>query len=56
MTQATENGIDMAATVVALAAEATELQTRINVLRQELVALNERMKAISAAPQRLPSR
>ncbi|MEU9457039.1 hypothetical protein [Streptomyces sp. NPDC048277] len=56
MTQATENSIDMATTVVALAAEAAELQTRIDVLRQELVTLDERMEAVSAALQHLPSR
>jgi uncharacterized protein YceH (UPF0502 family) len=54
--QAGENGIDPAATVVAPTAEAAELQARINALREELMALNERMKAISAALQRPPSR
>ncbi|MER5820874.1 hypothetical protein ACFTZF_45305 [Streptomyces mirabilis] len=56
MPQAGENGIDPAATVVTPTAEAAELQTRINALREELMALNERMKAIFAAPQRSPSR
>ncbi|MEU9546687.1 hypothetical protein [Streptomyces mirabilis] len=54
MAQAGENGIDPAATVVAPTAEAAELQARINALREELMALNERMKAISAALQRPP--
>ncbi|MFJ3307171.1 hypothetical protein ACIPSA_29490 [Streptomyces sp. NPDC086549] len=55
MTQATEKRIDIAATVVSLAAEATELQTRIKELCQELVNLDERMTAISAALQQLSS-
>ncbi|MFF4137369.1 hypothetical protein ACFY1B_39050 [Streptomyces mirabilis] len=42
MTQAGENGIDPAATVVTPTAEAAELQPRINALREELMALNER--------------
>ncbi|MER5183702.1 hypothetical protein ABT009_36095 [Streptomyces sp. NPDC002896] len=54
MTQATENRIDIAATVVSLAAEATELETRVNELRQQLVNLNERMRAISTALQKFP--
>ncbi|MET9038035.1 hypothetical protein [Streptomyces mirabilis] len=56
MPQAGENGIDLAATVITPTAEAAELQTRINALREELMALNGRMKAIFAAPQRPPSR
>ncbi|MER5520915.1 hypothetical protein ACGFZQ_12525 [Streptomyces sp. NPDC048254] len=56
MTQATENGIDLAATVVALTAEAAQLQTRINALREELVALDEQMKAIAAALRQPPPR
>ncbi|WP_371644191.1 hypothetical protein [Streptomyces mirabilis] len=56
MTQAGENGIDPAAAVVTPTAGAAELQTRINALREELMALNERMKAIFAALQRPPSR
>ncbi|MGW2959312.1 hypothetical protein ACWDGI_12610 [Streptomyces sp. NPDC001220] len=56
MTQARENGIGLAATVVALTAEAAELQTRINALREELVALDEQMKAITAALRQPPSR
>lgn len=56
MTQARENGIDPAATVVTPTPEATELQTRIKALREELMALNERMKAIFSALQRPPSR
>ncbi|WP_192583575.1 hypothetical protein [Streptomyces albicerus] len=55
MTQATESRIDIATTVVSLAAEATELETRVNELRQELVNVNERMKAISTALRELPS-
>ncbi|MGW3691632.1 hypothetical protein [Streptomyces sp. NPDC005125] len=46
MNRSTENQIDIAATVMSLATEATELQARVNELRQELVDLNERMRAI----------
>ncbi|MCX4766771.1 hypothetical protein OG562_38565 [Streptomyces sp. NBC_01275] len=54
MTQATENRVDIAATVMSLAAEAGELQTRVNELRQELVNVDERISAISAALGRCP--
>jgi hypothetical protein len=54
MTRSTENQIDIAATVMSLAAEATELAARVNGLRQELVDLNERMSAISNSLYRLP--
>ncbi|MEU2618421.1 hypothetical protein ABZ642_09650 [Streptomyces sp. NPDC007157] len=56
MTQAAENGIDLAATVVALSAEAAELQTRIDALREELVALDVQMEAITAALRQPRSR
>ncbi|MER5436705.1 hypothetical protein [Streptomyces sp. NPDC002588] len=54
MTQATENRVAIAATVVSLAAEAAELRTRADELRRELVDLDERMSAVSAALGRLP--
>ncbi|MET8331066.1 hypothetical protein [Streptomyces sp. NPDC005181] len=54
MTRATENQIDIAATVVSLAAEATELETRVSELRQELADLHERMRAVSNALHQLP--
>ncbi|MGW3729780.1 hypothetical protein [Streptomyces sp. F001] len=53
MTRATENRTDIVATVVSLAAEATELQTRVNELHQELVDLNERIRTISTVLQQL---
>ncbi|WP_409467810.1 hypothetical protein [Streptomyces sp. HC307] len=53
MTRAAENRIDIAGTVVSLAAEATELQTRVNELHQELIDLNERIRTISNVLQRL---
>ncbi|MGW0578656.1 hypothetical protein ACWD25_22430 [Streptomyces sp. NPDC002920] len=52
MTQARQDRIDIAATAVALAAEAAELQTRVTALRRELVDLDERMRAVSAALHR----
>ncbi|MGW0946205.1 hypothetical protein ACWD4O_27205 [Streptomyces sp. NPDC002623] len=55
MSPVTENHVDIAATVMSLAAEATELHTRVHELRQELVDLDERMTAISEALHRLPS-
>ncbi|WP_128381534.1 hypothetical protein [Streptomyces cavernae] len=55
MTRATENRIDTAATVVALTTEATELETRVNELRQEIVDLNKRIEAISDALHQLPA-
>lgn len=55
MTRATEHRIDMTATVVSLATEATELEIRVNELRQELVDLNERIEAISDALHQLPT-
>ncbi|MCX4702737.1 hypothetical protein [Streptomyces sp. NBC_01373] len=55
MTGDTEHRIDMTATVVSLATEATELETRVNELRQELVDLNERIEAISDALHQLPT-
>ncbi|MFI5634588.1 hypothetical protein ACIA8E_35600 [Streptomyces sp. NPDC051664] len=54
MTRSTENQIDIAATVMSLAAEATELEARVNELRQELIDLNDRMRAISNALYQLP--
>ncbi|MFE7788688.1 hypothetical protein [Streptomyces sp. NPDC057460] len=54
MTRSTENQIDIAATVMSLAAEATDLEARVNELRQKLVDLNERMRAISNALCQLP--
>ncbi|WP_406440316.1 hypothetical protein OHB14_15895 [Streptomyces sp. NBC_01613] len=53
MTRATESRADITATVLALAAEATELQTRAAELRQSLVNVDERMSAISATLRRL---
>lgn len=55
MTGATENRIDMAATVVSPAAEAAELETRVFGLRRELVGLDERREASSDAPRRRPA-
>ncbi|MFD8213617.1 hypothetical protein ACFV2U_07755 [Streptomyces sp. NPDC059697] len=49
MTHTAVNRTDIAAAVVSLAAEATELETRVNELRQELANLKERMKAVSTA-------
>ncbi|MFE7837013.1 hypothetical protein ACFU53_13470 [Streptomyces sp. NPDC057474] len=53
MTRAAEDRSGMAATVVSLAAEATELETRVNALRRELVDLDERMEAVLDALRRL---
>ncbi|MCT9105033.1 hypothetical protein N4G69_05225 [Streptomyces mirabilis] len=49
MTHTAENRTDIAAAVVSLTAEATELETRVDELRQELANLKERMKAVSTA-------
>ncbi|MFF4723920.1 hypothetical protein ACFY3M_00965 [Streptomyces mirabilis] len=49
MTHTAENRTDIAAAVVSLAAEATELETRVDELRRELAHLKERMKAVSTA-------
>ncbi|WP_328349675.1 hypothetical protein OG800_03040 [Streptomyces sp. NBC_00445] len=38
-----------------MATEATELEIRVNELRQELVDLNERIEAISDALHQLPT-
>jgi cell division septum initiation protein DivIVA len=54
MSRATEIRSDIAATVVSLAAEATELEARVNELRRQLVHLAERMRTISDALQQLP--
>lgn len=54
MSRATEIRSDIAATVVSLAAEATELEARVNELRRQLVHLTERMRTISDALQQLP--
>lgn len=54
MSRATEIRSDIAATVVSLAAEATELEARVNELRRQLVHLTERMRTISDALQELP--
>lgn len=48
-----ENREGMAATVVSLTAEATELETRAAELRRELVDVDRRMEAISDALHRL---
>ncbi|MFF3374100.1 hypothetical protein ACFYXF_14325 [Streptomyces sp. NPDC002680] len=48
-----KNREGMAATVVSLTAEATELETRVDELRQELVDVDKRMEAISDALHRL---
>lgn len=53
MTPTTENRVDVIATVVSLAAEANALRARIGELHQELVSLDERMTAISAALREL---
>ncbi|MEV5149472.1 hypothetical protein [Streptomyces sp. NPDC052727] len=55
MTQATENRVDLMATVVSLAAEAHALQTRVDKLQKELVSLDERIRATSAALHELTS-
>lgn len=44
---------DTAVAIVALTAEAAELQTRVTELRQELVDVERRMTAVSAALYRL---
>ncbi|GAA3834144.1 hypothetical protein [Streptomyces chiangmaiensis] len=49
MTRAPENRFAVTATVVSLAAEAAELETRVNDLRHKLADLDERMRAISDA-------
>ncbi|MFE2562315.1 hypothetical protein [Streptomyces mirabilis] len=54
MTHTAESRTDIAAAVVSLAAEAAELETRVNELRQELANLKERMKAVSAALSQHP--
>ncbi|MEU9380446.1 hypothetical protein AB0D38_05375 [Streptomyces sp. NPDC048279] len=56
MTHVSDDRNGLAATVVALTAEAAGLQTRIDELREELTVLNERMAAISAALPQPPSR
>ncbi|WP_406498101.1 hypothetical protein OHB06_48345 [Streptomyces sp. NBC_01604] len=47
MTLASENRPSIAATVISLAAEATELETRVIALRQALAELDEQMRAVS---------
>ncbi|WP_405984041.1 hypothetical protein [Streptomyces sp. NBC_00872] len=54
MTRTTENRIDIAAAAVSLAAEATDLETRVDELRRQLVDIDERMRAVSDALHRLP--
>ncbi|UUN25238.1 hypothetical protein [Streptomyces sp. FIT100] len=49
MTAASENRLAFTATVVALTAEATELETRVIELRQALAELDERIRAVSNA-------
>lgn len=44
-----EKRLAFTATVVALAAEATELETRVTELRQALAELDERIRAVSNA-------
>lgn len=53
MNQAIENRTDIAAAVVSLTAEATELESRINEIHLELAHLKERMRAVSAALHRI---
>ncbi|MFE2424266.1 hypothetical protein [Streptomyces hokutonensis] len=53
MTETHERRTDIAATVMALAAEAAELQTRVTELRQELVDVDDCMAAVSTALRRL---
>ena len=55
MTRATEHRVDMAATVVSLATEATELKTRADELRRELLDLDERIEAVTDALHQLPA-
>jgi prefoldin subunit 5 len=55
MTETHERRTDIAATVMALAAEAAELQTRVTELRQELVDVDDCMAAVSTALRRLSS-
>ncbi|MEU0965789.1 hypothetical protein ABZ357_10295 [Streptomyces sp. NPDC005917] len=52
MTLATENRIDIAVTVASLAAEAVQLQNRVDELRQELANVDERLSAIAGALSR----
>jgi prefoldin subunit 5 len=56
MTETHERRTDIAATVMALAAEAAELQTRVTELRQELVDVDDCMAAVSTALRRLSPR
>ncbi|GGJ38644.1 hypothetical protein [Streptomyces brasiliensis] len=49
MTQATEDRFDITATIKSLAAEATDLKTRVVELRKSLDDLNERIRGISSA-------
>ncbi|MFJ6632305.1 hypothetical protein ACIQMR_13025 [Streptomyces sp. NPDC091376] len=53
MTLASENRLAFTTTVVSLAAEATELETRVIELRQALAELDERIRAVSGALLRL---
>ncbi|MEU0072057.1 hypothetical protein ABZ027_21285 [Streptomyces sp. NPDC006332] len=50
-----EGRSDITVAIVALSAEAAELQTRVTELGQELVDVDRRMKAVSAALHRLSS-
>jgi prefoldin subunit 5 len=53
MTETHERRTDIVVTVMALAAEAAELQTRVTELRQELVDVDNCMAAVSTALRRL---
>ncbi|MDH6629134.1 hypothetical protein M2271_006970 [Streptomyces sp. LBL] len=53
MAKTHEGCTDIAVAVVVLTAEAAELQTRVTALRQELVDVDRRMTAVSAALYRL---
>jgi hypothetical protein len=53
MAKTQEGCTDIAVAIVALSAEAAELQTRVTELRQELVDVDRHMTAVSAALCRL---
>ncbi|MFD9316421.1 hypothetical protein ACFWDQ_01675 [Streptomyces sp. NPDC060053] len=53
MAKAREGRTDIAVAIVALAAEAAELETRVTALRKELVDVDRHMTAVSAALDRL---
>ncbi|MFJ9022018.1 hypothetical protein ACIRPU_18935 [Streptomyces sp. NPDC102259] len=53
MAKTREGRTDIAVAIVALTAEAAELETRVTELRKELMDVDRRMTAVSAALYRL---